>query len=117
MVDTALPLAILRLRGKAVDEEDRAIEADLEHVSVSDDGSSQWQYVIDLIAMLSDAVHGTPVALSLKNAINWYLEGTFNVLSNETSHDLGRPISLTEARERLELDDRWIGAKDFVKCL
>jgi hypothetical protein len=104
---------MLRLRRQTIDEEGRAgVEAQLEQVSLSD-----WQYVVDLIAMLSDAVHGTPVETSLKNAINWYLDGTFNVLSNETSRGLGRPISQKEARQMLELDNRWIGAKAFLNCL
>jgi hypothetical protein len=106
-----------RLRGKTIDEEDRTVEALLQQLSLNDDGSSEWQFVVDLIAMLSEALHGTPVGPSLKNAINWYLEGTFNVLSNEKSRDLGRPISQKEAREMLELDNRWIGAKAFVNCL
>jgi len=54
----------------------------LEGFDIEDDGSAEWQYVVDLIVMISAALDGQDVSVCLQTALRSYLEGTFNVLAN-----------------------------------
>jgi hypothetical protein len=89
----------------------------LEGLAVEDDGSSDWQRLIDLAAMLQEALRGSSVESCLENAIRWYLEGEFNVISNEFANIRGKPISQQRAETQVEADTRWIRACTIVQAL
>jgi hypothetical protein len=89
----------------------------LENLAIEDDGSAGWQHVTDLTAMLHDALDGCGVEPCIENAIRWYLEGEFNVLSNQLANDRDRPIFQHEAEALVEADARWIRACAFVQAL
>ena len=89
----------------------------LEGFDIEDDGSTEWQYVVDSIAMLLPVLHQEPLAVCLQTALTTYLDGKFNVLSNLHALSLGRPISDVEARHALEDDRAWLRAVNFVRSL
>jgi hypothetical protein len=94
-----------------------ALLGPLEAFSVEDDGTAEWQYAIDLVAMLADALRGTELDQCVRNALTWYLEGTFNILANELSDVRGRPVSQTEASAHVGQNDRWHRAVQRIASL
>ena len=84
---------------------------------IEDDGSADWQYVVDLIAMLLPALDGRDASTCLRIALLTYLDGTFIVLANAESGRLGRPISETEAQASVEAHESWLRAVAFAQSL
>lgn len=84
---------------------------------IEDDGSPEWQYVLDLTAMLLEPLQHDDLGASVRTTLLTYLEGTFNVLSLDLSLSLRRPISDAEAREILADDPTWIRTVAFVRSL
>ena len=89
----------------------------LEAFDIEDDGSAEWQFVIDLIAMLSIALDSRDPAECLRVTLHTYLEGMFNILSNKLAIADGRSISRVEARNRLAHDREWTRTVSFVTSL
>ena len=114
----ALTVALRVAAGDPPPQRDRRDLADaLEGLAVEDDGSADWQRMIDLAAMLQDALRGSSVESCVENAIRWYLEGEFNVISNGFASVRGKPISQEQAEPLVEADTRWIRACTFVQAL
>lgn len=95
---------------------DPLLEA-LEGFDVEDDGSPEWQFAVDLIAMISTALGGQELSICLETAVRSYLEGIFNVLGNTYAVAAGRPISQVETIKRLVSDTEWNRAVIFIRGL
>jgi hypothetical protein len=91
--------------------------ASLESFDVEDDGSAEWQYVIDTIAMLLPALTGEDLVSCATTTLTTYLEGTFNIVANQFATLNGRPISQLEASSRVPEDGAWRRAVALVKAL
>jgi hypothetical protein len=89
----------------------------LEGFDIEDDGSTECQLVVDLIAMISAAIGGQDIGVSPQTALRSYLEGMRNVLGNIYALEAGKPISYEETMRRLATDGRWGKAVDFVQAL
>jgi hypothetical protein len=89
----------------------------LESFDVEDDGSAEWQYAIDVAAMLLSALGGDPLPACATATLTTYLEGTFNVVANNLAMANGRPISQLEAVDRVPESDTWRRAVAFVQSL
>lgn len=94
-----------------------SIVAQLESASIEDDGSAEWQHLIDLIAMLLDVLQARAVRTCIENAIAWFLEGEFNIRANELAEAKGTPVSESEARRSVESQAQWAKAVALVGAL
>jgi hypothetical protein len=115
VVSSALSLALARSTGLALPAAD--VVAQLGELEVEDDGSPEWQYVIDIVVMLQTALYDDDLENAVRTTVLTYLEETFTLLSNDLASRAGRPISLTDAEARLAEDERWRRAVDFVRSL
>jgi hypothetical protein len=88
-----------------------------EAFDVEDDGSAEWNYMIDLIEMIAAAIGGQDVGSCLETTLWVYLEETFNALTRTYAVADGRPVSYTEAKERVAADPEWHRAVDFINAL
>jgi hypothetical protein len=93
------------------------VVARLEAFDVEDDGSAEWQRVIDIISMLLSALTGDGAIACATTALTTYLEGTFNILANDLATRDGHPISQADASRRIPEDERWQRAVAFVSAL
>jgi hypothetical protein len=89
----------------------------LESFDIEDDGSTEWQYVVDLVSMLSAALSGEDLEVCLRTTLYSYLEGTFNVVANELSRTLGRSIAHSDALAQVSASKTWERAVSFVNAL
>jgi hypothetical protein len=89
----------------------------LEGIDVEDDGSPECQFVVDLVAALSDVLRGEPVEQCVRTSLAAFLEGAFNALANDLAKSSGRSISQAEASMRLRQDETWMRAVKFVRSL
>jgi hypothetical protein len=90
---------------------------DLGDFDIEDDGSSEWQYVIDLTSMLLIVLEGRTPTECVKQTLTWCLEGTFNVLSNDLAEAQERGVSHPEARRLMAENDVWLRTVAFVRAL
>jgi len=88
-----------------------------ERFDIEDDGSPEWQHVVDLIAMLTTALDGQNLGQCLQTTLRTYLEGTFNILANIHAVTAGGSISHPEAETLLTHDHEWSKAVEFVQAL
>jgi len=116
MMRDAFSLAMQRSTGGTFPSGELLLSA-LEGFDIEDDGSAEWQYVVDLIVMISAALDGQDVSVCLQTALRSYLEGTFNVLANTLAGADGKPISNEAAMRRLGHDAEWRRTVDFVRAL
>lgn len=115
MVGAALTTALARCAGADVPgEEDMAR---LGAFDVEDDGSDEWQHVLDLTTMLLGALSDDDLESTLHSTVTTYLEGTFTVLANDLARVAGRPLGQPEAEQALAGDERWQRAAGFVRAL
>ena len=91
--------------------------AHLEEFDVEDDGSAEWQYAIDVTAMLLSVLNGEGLVTCATTTLTTYLEGTFNVVANNVAAVAGHPISQLEASSRVPDDEIWRRAVRFVRAL
>lgn len=84
---------------------------------IEDDGSPEWNYMIDLIEMISAPISSKDVSMCLEIAVRVYLAGTFNMLARASAVVDGRPISYAEAESRLIGDPEWERSVNFVRAL
>ena len=89
----------------------------LESFDIEDDGSAEWQYAIDVAAMLLSALGGDPLETCATTTLTTYLEGTFTVVANTLATTNGHPISHLEATNRVPESDTWRRAIAFVRAL
>jgi hypothetical protein len=86
-------------------------------LDIEDDGSAEWQFAVDLIAMLSAVLDDQDVKSCLMTTLSTYLEGAFNVLANKMAVSDGRPIPNDEVTMRLAHDEAWRRAVELVRSL
>ena len=91
--------------------------AAFDNLSIEDDGSAEWNYMIDLIEMLSGAIKGQEVGFCLETTLRVYLEGRFNLLTRSYAVAAGKPISYADAKQRAASDTEWQKEVDFIKSL
>lgn len=116
-VREALSLALLRcIEHGSISSPDLLI-AKLEGFSIEDDGSAEWQFVLDLAVMLSAALDGQEVSVCLQTSIRAYLEGMLNVLSNNYASAAGGAIPHSVAMEKLAADPEWNRVVEFIETL
>jgi len=95
----------------------RALASDLNALDIEDDGSSEWKYMADLIAMLVDALTANDGSSCLGNTLTLHLDGTFNVIATELPGVGGEATSYADALTRVEADPRWARATSFIAAL
>jgi hypothetical protein len=113
----ALAAALRTATGGLDPDEAAGLVARLDEFDVEDDGSAQWQHVIDLISMLLGALSGEDAAACATTTLTTYLEGTFTVIANDLATRDGRPISQLQAADRVPEDERWQRAVALVDAL
>jgi hypothetical protein len=116
-VRDALSLAMLRCTEHGAIAPPELLIAKLEGFSVEDDGSAEWQFVLDLVVMLSAALDGQDVSVCLQTSIRSYLEGMLNVLSNNYAVAAGGVIPHNIAMKQLAADPEWGRTVEFIKAL
>ena len=116
-VRDALSSAMLRCIDPDISPSSEMQIVALESFDIEDDGSAEWQFVVDLIAMISAALDGQDVRVCLQTALRSYLEGMRIVIANNYAEMKGKPISVAEAGKRLVDDREWARAVDFVRAL
>jgi len=89
----------------------------MEGFDVEDDGSAAWNYMIDVMEMISAAIGGKDVDTCLKTAIRVYLEVSFNLRARDFALEQGSPISYADAKARMASDPVWIRSVNFVNSL
>jgi hypothetical protein len=113
----ALAVALARSAGADVSATVADVAARLGAFDVEDDGSDEWQHVLDVVTMLAGALEDDDLETTVEATLTTYLEGTFTVLANNLAETDGRPISLVDAEERLAGDERWRAAVDLVRAV
>jgi hypothetical protein len=116
-VRAALPVALARCTGVGMPASHAQHIVELNSFEIEDDGSAEWQWVIDLLSMLLVALEGQHVDACVETAIRTYLEGTFNVVANQMAEGVGRPISQRDAEARMPRDETWQRTVAFVRSL
>jgi hypothetical protein len=116
-VRDALSLAMLRCTEPGVISFPEALIVKLESFSTEDDGSAEWQFAVDLIAMISAVLDGQDVGVCLQTALRSYLEGALNVLRNDYAVAAGGVIPNNIAMKQLAADPEWDRAVEFIKAL
>ncbi|MGH7869818.1 MAG: hypothetical protein ACREP9_19845, partial [Candidatus Dormibacteraceae bacterium] len=110
-------LAMLRCSRPDRFSRSELIVSKFEAFDIEDDGSAEWEFVVDLIAMLEPAVEGRDVGACLEVALRTYLQGMKNVLSNNYAIANGGIISHDVAMKQLAVDPEWARAVDFINAL
>lgn len=113
----AFSLAMLRAAGMDRFVPDEPLVTKLEAFDVEDDGSDEWQSMIDLMGMVQLAVHGRDLADCLRLALQLYLNMSFHLISRKYGAAFGRPLGLTEVKELIATDPEWTRVVDFVRSL
>jgi hypothetical protein len=116
-VQDAFSLAMLRCTEPDTISRPELLIAKLEGFNIEDDGSGEWQFVVDLIVMISAALGGQDVGVCLQTALRSYLEGVRNVLANDYATAVGGVIRNDIAMKQLAVDPEWGRAVDFIKAL
>jgi hypothetical protein len=113
----AFSFAILRCTESSSISPPELLMVKLESFDIEDDGSAEWQFAIDFIAMILTALDGQDVRACLEIAIHSYLDGKLNVLRNEYAVSAGGVISNDAAMKRLANDPEWLMAIEFIEVL
>jgi hypothetical protein len=114
LVTEAMTTALTRLSQATPDTTDGNVTDALEAFDIEDDGSAEWQRMLDLIAMLLAILHDTPAIDAIRDAMQTHLEGTFNIVANAHSDAAGHPISETTALSLMDTDPTWQQEVAFV---
>jgi hypothetical protein len=85
---------------------------DLEEFEIEDDGSFEWQRLVDLTGMLADCLAGKPLDVCAERALTWFLDGRMNELGDE----LGAR-SASALRDLVAEDARWQRTLAWVDAL
>jgi hypothetical protein len=117
LVRSSYSLAIRRAVGPSSFVPNESLIRDLEGFDVEDDGSATWNYMIDVMEMISPVIGGQDIEICLKTAIRVYLETSFNVRVGDFAIERGRPISYADARTRIVDDPVWIKSVSFLNSL
>jgi hypothetical protein len=93
---------------------DRSLSETMAAFDIEDDGSIDWQRLIDLLAMLQPVAAGADARTTASIAVRTYLEGTFHAIERDASDAAGRPISELEAESIVRGSTAWLGALALV---
>jgi hypothetical protein len=94
-----------------------ALIAALEGFNIEDDGSKEWQYTVDLASTMLDVLSGEEPLVCLRNAIQSYLESSFNIIANAVVESVGHPISQAEVQAVVGDSPEWHAAKSLILAL
>jgi hypothetical protein len=84
---------------------------------IEDDGSPEWNYMIDMIEIISPAIDGRDIGSCLETALRVYLAGSFNMIAR-SSVTAGAPsISYIEAEVLIANNPEWVQVLEFVNSL
>jgi hypothetical protein len=89
----------------------------LKEFDVEDDGSYEWNYIIDFIGVVSPAIEGCPVDECLRVALMIYLDSMFNSRARAYGDEAGRAVSAAEVLEKIKDDLDWGRVLGFVDSL
>ena len=112
-----LQLALTRAGGLPDERSAELVLLGLETIDVEDDGSPEWQYMIDLSAVLTEALGNRDSHEAVEVTIRTYLEGAFNVLANDVAVQSGKAVSQSVAVEAIARNATWDGAVALVNAL
>jgi hypothetical protein len=90
----------------------QGLVTDLQSFAIEDDGSPEWQHIVDLTGMLVDCLGGMPLLDSLETALSAFLDGQMNALGDE----LGAR-NAAELHDLLASDPRWTRTVTWVGSL
>lgn len=116
-VRAALPVALDRSTRVGLPASHQQHVAELNDFAIEDDGSAEWERVIEIITMLVVALEGQHVDACVQAAIRTYLEGTFNIVANRMAVAAGGTISHADAKARMAHNETWQQAVAFVRSL
>lgn len=111
----AFSLGIQRSTGADISSVPDLLIARLQAFDVEDDGSDEWQHMVDLIEMVTVAIDGHDIGTCVETSLRLYLEGQYIVMSN--SYARSRPISVADADRLLGEDPAWARTVSFVTSL
>lgn len=117
VLNEAFILAIRRAAAAGASVPGGALLASLEGFDIEDDGSIEWNYMIDLIEMISVVIENRDIESCLETAVRVFLEGAFGLRVREYASKDGGPVSYADAKMKAAEDDEWIRAVDFVRSL
>jgi hypothetical protein len=119
-MNKAFFIAIQRSLGADNAVDPPSVEAILdafEAFDIEDDGSPEWNYMIDLIEIISTVIRGEDVRTCLDTTLRVYVEGRYNMIARAYAISEDRPISQKEADERMARDPEWNQVINFVNSL
>jgi hypothetical protein len=114
---TAFSLVMQRSTGVGVPPSTEQILSAFEAFGLEDDGSTEWNYMLDLIGMITPVLSNQDVGTCLDAALRFYLDGAFNMRARVYAVANGKPISVTEVRQRIADDPEWERAVNFIIAL
>lgn len=113
----ALTCAMWKAAGTQLTDAADLVLVGLEAIEIDDDGSADWQSVVDLASMLIDALTDNDETAVLERTVRAYLEGAFNVLANDAATEAGGVLSQAVAETVVAQDERWQRTLSFVRGL
>ena len=116
-VGEAFALAVRRAAGMADFAPDEGLVAELESFDAEDDGTDEWQYMVDLMGMIQVAVLGEDLSCCVRQVLTIYLNQSFHISGRRYGEAAGWPLRLTEVRQLLASDADWARAVSFVQSL
>lgn len=117
VVRAAFALSVQRAVGYGGAVSAESILEAMESFDIEDDGSTEWNYMVDFIGMLTTVLEGRDVDVCLESSIRFYLESVFAARSREFAASEGGVVSYSSARERVSEDPEWVRAIDFLSFL
>jgi hypothetical protein len=108
---------VRRAAGMADFAPDEGLVAELESFDVEDDGTDEWQYMVDLMGMIQVAVLGEDLSRCVRQALTIYLNQSFHISGRKYGEAAGWPLRLTEVMQLLASDADWARAVSFVQSL
>jgi hypothetical protein len=111
--EQGLALAIAYAAGLShADDIPNDVVAGLESFEIEDDGSPDWQRLVDLTGMLADCLAGKPLDVCAERALTWFLDSCMNHLGDE----LGAR-NASALRDLVTKDARWERTLAWVDAL
>lgn len=89
----------------------------MESFDIEDDGSAEWNYMVDLIGIMTSVLDGAGIQICLESSIRFYLEGVFAARSRALAASEGGVVSYAYARQVIADDAEWTRAVDFLGAL
>ena len=116
-VREAFSLAMLRCTNPEEFSRSESLIIRFDNFDIEDDGSAEWEFIVDFVTMIAPAVDGQDIGACLEIALRSYLEGIKNVLSNGYAAAYDGVIRYDDAMKQLAVDPEWSRAVDFIRAL